>query len=208
MSCGTKKCSVKTCRCACKWNCNCVIPRAKKIYPAFGSTAKRDAQIGLHPKMYRGLAVSPAVGLYHPKFSFKYPSVRYISRIFVNLFVNKNRLKVCRKCNFSSCFFKNQLEEADGDERILIDHGWKIRGKSEGAKGTVENGSWSGNPRDPSMAGRRAAKTLQDNEKKRWIWRNCSSFPTFLAVPHSRTRRMIQQINLLPLRRPTSINFQ
>lgn len=115
MSCGTKKCSVKTCRCACKWNCNCVIPRAKKIYPAFGSTAKRDAQIGLHPKMYRGLAVSPAVGLYHPKFSFKYPSVRYISRIFVNLFVNKNRSNECAGSTISPPVFlkiswKRQME--------------------------------------------------------------------------------------------------
>ncbi|XP_061940557.1 uncharacterized protein LOC133667263 [Apis cerana] len=71
MSCGTKKCSTKTCRCACKWNCNCLIPRAKKTYPAFGTSAKRDVKIGLHPKMYKGVAVSPAVGLYHPKFPFK-----------------------------------------------------------------------------------------------------------------------------------------
>lgn len=91
------------------------------------------------------------------------------------------------------------MEEADRNERILVDDGRKIRGKIEGAKGTVESRSWSGNPRDPSMARRRAAKTLQDNEKKRWIWRNCSPFPTFLAIRYSRTRRMIQQIIFLHL---------
>ncbi|XP_031772817.1 lymphocyte expansion molecule-like [Apis florea] len=72
MSCGTKKVSYKICRCACKWNCNCLIPQEKKSFPAFGSSAKRDVRIGLHPKMYKGSTIdSPAVGLYNPKFPFK-----------------------------------------------------------------------------------------------------------------------------------------
>lgn len=80
MSCGTKKVSYKICRCACKWNCNCLIPQEKKSFPAFGSSAKRDVRIGLHPKMYKGSTIdSPAVGLYNPKFPFKCkrPSIRY-----------------------------------------------------------------------------------------------------------------------------------
>lgn len=101
---GTKKYFKKTCRCACKWKCNCLIPRTKKTYPAFGSSAERDVKIGLHPKMYKGLTISPAVGLYHPKFPFKckHPSIRYI-----NPFENKNLLMSINIHEAISSVFKN-----------------------------------------------------------------------------------------------------
>ncbi|CAL7933091.1 unnamed protein product [Xylocopa violacea] len=68
MSCGSKTQTFKLCRCACKWRCRCLIPRAKKPPPPFNSGLQRDVQLGLHPKLYT--AASPlnksAAGFYDP----------------------------------------------------------------------------------------------------------------------------------------------
>ncbi|CAK9801373.1 Lymphocyte expansion molecule [Anthophora plagiata] len=58
----------KICRCACKWRCQCLIPRKRKPGPPFNSGLPRDVYIGMHPKFYDGTVDSPAVGTYDPPF--------------------------------------------------------------------------------------------------------------------------------------------
>ncbi|XP_026675321.1 lymphocyte expansion molecule-like [Ceratina calcarata] len=67
MSCGTRTESFKLCRCACRWRCQCLIPREKKPHPPFNVGSKRDVVIGLHPKLYKTSTDTPNVGTYDPQ---------------------------------------------------------------------------------------------------------------------------------------------
>ncbi|XP_076235039.1 uncharacterized protein LOC143179610 [Calliopsis andreniformis] len=59
--------SFKLCRCACKWRCQCLIPREKKPSPPFNVGMDRDVDIGLHPKFYTNVSEAPPLGSYNPK---------------------------------------------------------------------------------------------------------------------------------------------